>query len=188
MQYGISNSMSAMSVSSPKVSPSMPAKSNTLRSMPCCFCNIPAVGALGLLPSASADASNKKVTISRAPPARLSMCSQALSELAGRFILGAKEDPGRERRHRSASACSRSDMVGMVVRLALGRPCERRRAAVRPAPRASRTGQVSTILVQCTYGVGLGALALSRSLAMTSAFNICRLGDAVVSTPRKTRL
>ena len=129
MQYGISNCMSAMSVSIAKVSPSMPLNSDALRSMPCCVCCIPAARALGLLPSASADASNKKVTISRAPPARLSMCSQALSELAGCFILAAKEDPDRERRHRSAAACPRSDMVGMVVRLAF-------RTAMREASRS----------------------------------------------------
>ena len=115
MQYGISNSMSAMSVSIPKVSPSMPLNSDALRSMTCCVCCIPAARALCLLLSASASGHFGKMTISRAPPPRLSLCSQALSELAGRFILAAKEDPDRERRHRSAAARPGSDVVVMVV-------------------------------------------------------------------------
>ena len=38
----------------------------------------------------------------RAPPPRLFPCSQTPAEVAGRFILGAEEDPARERRHQSA--------------------------------------------------------------------------------------
>ena len=39
-----------------------------------------------------------------------------LSEVAERFVLVAKEDTARERRHERASACPRSDTVGLVVR------------------------------------------------------------------------
>ena len=56
------------------------------------------------------------LTHSRAPPARLSLCSQTLSELARRFVLADKEASDRERRHESVSARPDSDVVGVVVR------------------------------------------------------------------------
>ena len=46
----------------------------------------------------------KKMAAAAAPPARLSPCSQTLSELAGRLVLADKEGPHRERRHESARA------------------------------------------------------------------------------------
>ena len=60
------------------------------------------------------------------------------------------------------------------------------RAAVRVVPWTYGTGQASIVPVPCTYGVGLGALAVSRNVIVTSAFDICRVGDAVVSGRRKT--
>ena len=62
-----------------------------------------------------------KMAAAAAPPARLSLCSQTLSERAEHFVLVAKEGPERERRHERASACPRSDTVGLVMR----GPCER---------------------------------------------------------------
>ena len=58
----------------------------------------------------------RKVDRTRAPPARLSLCSQTLLERAGRFVLADKETSDRERRHESVSARPDSDVVGVVVR------------------------------------------------------------------------
>ena len=63
-----------------------------------------------------------------------------------------------------------------------------RRAAVRVVPRTYRTGRASVVPVPCSYGVGLGALFVCCSLVVSVLFDICRLGDAVVSGPRETRL
>ena len=43
------------------------------------------------------------------------LCSLAPSEVAGRVVLGDREDLERERRHQSASACTGGDMVVMAV-------------------------------------------------------------------------
>ena len=125
------------------------------------------------------------LTRSRAPPAWLSLCSQTLSERAGRFVLADKEGPERERWHERASARPCSDMVGLVV---CGTAREASGAAVRVGLRTYRTGRASTVPVPCSYGVGLGVLFVSRSLIVPSVCNICRLGDTVVSGPRETRL
>ena len=83
----------------------------TLRAMECCFCCLPAARALGLLSSASQRTTTKKVDRTRAPPPRLSPCSQTLSERAVRVHVGDKEDPDRERRRQSALARPRGNMV-----------------------------------------------------------------------------
>ena len=54
--------------------------------------------------------------INRAPPARLSPCSQTLLERAVRVYMVAEEGPKRERRHHSALARRISDMVVLTVR------------------------------------------------------------------------
>ena len=59
-------------------------------------------------------------------------------------------------------------------------------AAVRVVPWTYGTGLASIVPVPCTYGVGLGAPAVSRKVIVTSAFDICRVGDTVVSGRRKT--
>ena len=63
-----------------------------------------------------------------------------LSEVAERFVLVAKEDMARERRHERASACPRSDMVGLVVRGTVREADARQlgwdRGHMRPAERA----------------------------------------------------
>ena len=63
-----------------------------------------------------------------------------------------------------------------------------RRAAVRVGPQTYGTGRASVVPVPRSYGAGLGALFVCCSLVVLVLFNICRLGDAVVSGPRKTRL
>jgi len=107
------------------------------------------------------------------------------SEVAGRLVLAAKEGPERERRHWSASVRAGCDIVDLVV---TGVPDGARgcRAAVRVVPWTYGTGQASIVPVPCTYGVGLGAPAVSRKVIVTSAFDICRVGDTVVSGRRKT--
>ena len=57
----------------------------------------------------------EKVAAGRAPPAPLSLCSQTLSERAGRFVLADKEGPQRERRHESASARPGGALAGVVL-------------------------------------------------------------------------
>ena len=56
----------------------------------------------------------KKVARTRAPPARLSLCSQTLSERAVRVYLVAEEGRARQRRHESASAGSGGALTGAV--------------------------------------------------------------------------
>ena len=132
MLLGVSDRKLETSVTPYKVSWSVPNNSVTLRSMLCSFCCLPAAPACGLLPSAAAQKKStdtvhktvyrhcsheeqvpkSKVARTRAPPARLSLCSQTLSELAGRFVLADKEGPDRERRHQSALGRACSDTVG----------------------------------------------------------------------------
>ena len=50
-----------------------------------------------------------------APPARLSLCSQTLLELAGRLILVAEEDPAQQRRHQSAQVRSGGALAVAVL-------------------------------------------------------------------------
>ena len=101
MLLGVSDRKLETSVTPYKVSWSVPNNSATLRSMVCSFRCLPAAPACGLLPSAAAQ---KKVARTRAPPARLSLCSQTLAELAEHFVLADKEGAKRERRLESARA------------------------------------------------------------------------------------
>ena len=112
-------------------------------------------------------------------------CSQTLSEGAGRCVLTDKEGPARERRRPSAleSPCSDRSVWWYAVVGVRGR-----RAAVRVGPQTYGTGRASVVPVPRSYGAGLGALFVCCSLVVLVLFNICRLGDAVVSGPRKTRL
>ena len=57
----------------------------------------------------------EKAAAAAAPPARLSLCSQTLSERAGHFVLVAKEDAARQRQHESAQACI-GGALAVVVR------------------------------------------------------------------------
>ena len=52
-----------------------------------------------------------KMTISRARSLTSLVCSLAPAEVAGRVLVSAEEDPARERRRQSASACTCGDMV-----------------------------------------------------------------------------
>ena len=85
----IGNYMSLCSWTADEVSWRVPLNSSTLRSMLCCLCCLPAAGALGLLPSASPGKSDYLMRTT----GRLSLCSQTLSEAAGRVYVGPKEDP-----------------------------------------------------------------------------------------------
>ena len=61
------------------------------------------------------------MTISRACWPTRTPCFRAPREVAGRFILGAKEEPARKRRHLSAMAGSGFDTVDtLVLRCDLG--------------------------------------------------------------------
>ena len=85
------------------------------------------------------------MTITRAPPTGLSLCSQTLYERAGRVYVGAKEDPARERCRRSAVARACSDVVGFVVRGTVreagAQPLEWDRGRMGPAERALSRSQ-----------------------------------------------
>ena len=181
----IGNCMSSVRAPSLKVSRSMPHNSHTLRTLMCgCACHH-AFLARGLLLCAAGAPPFSGVGISRAPLTRLSLCSQTTSEVAGRLVLAAKEGPERERRHRSASVRAGCDIVDLVVCRTVREAVECR-ASVRVVPWTYGTGQASIVPVPCTYGVGLGAPAVSRKVIVTSAFDICRVGDTVVSGRRKT--
>ena len=86
--HAIGNCMSACSLTTDKVSSSLPLNPVMLRSMAWAApaaCLPPARLACCPLPL------SEKVGISRAPLARLSLCSQTLSERAGRVYVVAKE-------------------------------------------------------------------------------------------------
>ena len=91
------------------------------------------------------------------------LCSLVPFEGAGSFILVAKEDPARKRRHWRASARACCDTVVLVVCETVREVCI---VAISYALWTCRTDRVSVVPAPCSNGVGLGVLFESYSFIM----------------------
>ena len=111
----ISDKQLEVGVSSLKVRASKPSFAAAIERMPCSSAWHHAALVLPCCPTLVVISIRRKMTTCRACWLTQTPCFRAPCEVAGRFILAAKEDPARKRRHQSAMAGSGVDTVDTLV-------------------------------------------------------------------------
>ena len=175
--YGISNFMSTMSAASLKVSVSVPPNSRTLRAMLPCFCCLHAARARGLLPSAFCRKNDNHSRTTR----------PAVLRARRRYRSVQYASTSRRRRIRSESGGARAPWRDRTTIWSMWwciGPCED--ACGRFNGRVCTcSGDPQTLVpLSPTHGLGACTWRQCKKLKVTSAFDICRPGDAVVSCDR----
>ena len=173
--------MSTMSAWSLNVSVSVPPNTRTLRAMLPCFCCLHAARARGLLPSAFCRKSDYHARTTRPAVlrARRRYRSMQYASTSGRRRIRSESGGARAPWRDRTTIWSMWWCIG---------PCED--ACGRFNGRVCTcSGDPQTLVpLSPTHGLGACTWRQCKKLKVTSVFDICRSGDAVVSGPRETGL